>query len=53
MLRNFFKWHLDLFYLVCINVLPACVYVHHVCDQCQWRSEEAIESPGNWTYGWL
>lgn len=30
-----------------MNVLLACMYVHHVCAcWCRWRPEEGIESPG-------
>ena len=27
---------------MCLCVLPACMYVHHVCSWCLWRPEEHI-----------
>ena len=34
------------FYFMCICVLPACTYVHHVCAWCPWGSAENAGSPG-------
>jgi hypothetical protein len=31
---------------MCMSILLACMYVHHMCDQCPWRSQEDISSPG-------
>ena len=31
---------------MCMNVLLACMYVHHVSTCCPWSSEEGIRSPG-------
>lgn len=28
-----------------MSVFPACVYVHHMCTSCPWRSEEDVSSP--------
>jgi hypothetical protein len=30
-----------IFFFMCRCVLPAFMYVHHVCAWCQWRSERA------------
>lgn len=32
-------------YFMCINVLPSCVYVQHVCAWCPRRSEEGVGYP--------
>lgn len=29
-------------FVTCINIFPACSYVHHVCAWCLWRSEEYV-----------
>lgn len=29
-----------------MSLLPACMFVQHVCAQCLWRPEEDIGSPG-------
>jgi hypothetical protein len=33
------------FYLMCMNVLPPCMYVHHMHAWCPQRPEEGIECP--------
>lgn len=39
----------NLFYFVCMSVLPACMFV---CHWCPWRSEEGIRSR-DWSWKWL
>lgn len=34
-------------YFVCMNVLPACMSLHHVCTCCPGRSEEDVGFPEN------
>lgn len=28
---------------VYVCVLPACIYVHYLCAQCLWRSEDVLD----------
>lgn len=42
-----------LFYLICLNVLPACMYAHHKWAWCPWRLAEGVGCPGNRKWGWL
>lgn len=39
------------YYTMCMNVLPACMYVHHMDARCPWKSEEGIGSPGTGVTG--
>lgn len=39
----FFYLKKDLFYFMCVSVLPTCMYVHHVCTQCLRRPERVLE----------
>lgn len=42
-LRFLYTYLMCLFFLICIPymcVLPACMFVHHMCAWCPWRSEE-------------
>lgn len=34
-------------YFMCINVLPACMYVYRVHASCSQRSKEGVESCGS------
>lgn len=34
------------YFFMCMNVLPACMYVRHMHDGCAWKSGEGIRSPG-------
>ena len=39
----FFFLFLYLFYSMCLGVLHACMYVHHMCAWCSQRSEEGTD----------
>jgi hypothetical protein len=32
-------------FFMCLGILPACMYVYHVCVML-WMSEEGVRSPG-------
>lgn len=35
-------FHLKFMY---VSVLPVCMFVHHTCAWCPWRSEEELDPP--------
>lgn len=37
--------YFDVFIIICVNVLPACMFMHHLCSCCPQRSELGIGSP--------
>lgn len=40
-----------LFIYLCMSILPACMYVYHVCARCLRRSEVGIRTPGTGVMG--
>lgn len=38
---------------MCMSVLPACTYVHHIHTWCPWRPEEVVWVPGTGVTMWV
>ena len=45
-LKQIGRYHMFCFYFMCMDVLPACRSVHHLCTWYSQRLEVGIRSPG-------
>lgn len=46
-------WIYFCFYILCMNVLPTCVYVYHMYAWSLVKVRRRLWIPWNWSYGWL